>query len=336
MEKGWNGLPYRPISQFYQNYFGEKVYKIPLAIADDCPNRRGLKGMQTCIFCDEWGSAARSEAMHMEVRAQIIKYHELLRQKRKAKAFLAYFQAYTSTFLKLKTLQENLNTALSFDFIKGVVVGTRPDCLSAAVLDTWKSLANKSYVSIELGVQSFQDQQLSFLRRGHSAADSLQCIERIHSFGQGKLHLGIHLIFGLPGETDEDIIEAARTCNQLPILNVKLHHLHVLKNTPLAELYERGDFAPLDFLTYARRVSLFLQHLSPRIYVDRLAAYSSRWNELVAPAWTADKMQSHQGIIDFMRAEKHYQSRLYQTTNSQDIDLKSALARQASPSDLRI
>jgi uncharacterized protein len=335
MEKGWNGLPYRPISQFYQQYFGEKVYKIPLAVADDCPNRLGLKGMQTCIFCDEWGSAARAEALHMEIKDQIIKYHELLQRKRKARFFLAYFQAYTSTFLKLKSLQTQLQTALSFDFIKGIVVGTRPDCLSQGVLDTWKSVAEKSYVSIELGVQSFEDQQLEFLRRGHSAADSLKAIDRIHRSSE-KLHIGLHLIFGLPGETDEDIIKSAEICNGLPITNVKLHNLHVLKKTPLEDLYKQGQFAPIDFSTYARRTAVFLQHLSPRIYVDRLAAYSSRWDELVAPDWTANKMLSHQGIIDYMRQESFFQSRLYQTKDSQEKDLRTAIQWQASPTDLRV
>src|SRR3954462_6205817 len=98
MEKGWLGLPYRPISEFYQKRFGGKVYKIPVSVVDDCPNRRGLKGMQTCVFCDVWGSAARSESMTMGLREQIQKYQVEIGEKYKAQQFLVYFQAYTNTF----------------------------------------------------------------------------------------------------------------------------------------------------------------------------------------------------------------------------------------------
>src|SRR3954463_12240525 len=101
MEKGWRGLPYRPISQFYQKRFGSKVYKIPVSVVDDCPNRRGLKGMQTCVFCDVWGSAAQSESIQMELPAQIQKYREQIHNKYKANQFLVYFQAYTNTFTKV-------------------------------------------------------------------------------------------------------------------------------------------------------------------------------------------------------------------------------------------
>lgn len=329
MEKGWNGLPYMPISAHYQKTFQQKVYKIPVAIADDCPNRMGLKGMQTCVFCDEWGSAARSEALTMDLRSQIEKYHQHYVNKYKAKKFVAYFQAYTSTFLKLQSLKSQIETALSYDFIQGVVIGTRPDCISQGVLDYWNEVAKKYYVSIEFGVQSFNDQHLEFLRRGHSGADSVAAILKTAKASSQNLNLGAHLIFGLPNETDEDIVLAAESCNHLPIKSVKLHHLHVLKNTPLADLYAAGQFQPIDFPTYARRVRIFLEHLSPLIHIDRLAAYSSRWEELIAPDWTANKMMTHQHIIDEIRDKKSYQSRLYLPANNAESEAKTMLEKQS-------
>lgn len=177
MQKGWLGLPYRPISEFYQERFGGKVYKIPVTVVDDCPNRRGLKGMQTCVFCDVWGSAAKSESMTMGLRKQIEKYQQAIHAKYNPEKFLVYFQAYTNTFTKLDGLRINFETALSYPFVKGLVVGTRPDCLSKGVMDLWTEYHNKSFVAVELGVQTFDNKQLEFMRRGHTREQSLQAIE---------------------------------------------------------------------------------------------------------------------------------------------------------------
>ncbi len=327
MERGWLGLPYHTIAEHYAGLFGEKVYKIPVSVVDDCPNRRGLKGMQTCVFCDVWGSAANAESLSMELRSQIEKYHAHIAQKYKAKAFLVYFQAYTNTFTKVSALRHNFDVALSYPWVRGFTVGTRPDCLSKAVLDLWQEYHQKSFVAVELGVQSFDNEQLKFMRRGHTAEESIEAVHKIAE--KTSVDLGIHLIFGNPGETDEQIIRTAEIVNTLPITNVKLHNMHVLKNTPLEEIYHRGEFAPLEFEAYCARVELFLQHLSPRIALHRLAAYSSRWDELVAPEWTCNKMKTHQGIIDFLRASNSFQSQKYQPQSEVEMALQEKLRAKA-------
>lgn len=332
MEKGWNGLPFRPVSQHYQKLFGEKVYKIPVAIVEDCPNRMGLKGMVTCVFCDQYGSAARSSALEMDLDDQIRQFREIFLRKYKAKSYLVYFQAYTNTFTKLSTLRSNFDRALAHEGIRGFVLGTRPDCLSAAVLDLWNEYSLKAYVGVELGVQSFFEDDLLFMKRGHTAADSLTAIEKISK--KTAVDLGIHLIFGNPGETDERILETAKIVNDLPISNVKLHHLHVLKETTLQKIHAAGDFTPVDFETYARRVQIFLEHLSPRIFVHRLAAHSPRWDELIAPSWTADKMKTHQGLIDHLRAEGSYQSRSFKAQTERELNLQTSLREQALPASV--
>jgi hypothetical protein len=325
MEKGWLGLPYRPISEFYVERFGGKVYKIPVSVVDDCPNRRGLKGMQTCVFCDVWGSAAKSESATMGLRDQIEKYQAAIAKKYKAQNFLVYFQAYTNTFTKLDALRINFETALSYPLVRGLVVGTRPDCLSKGVLDLWNEYHAKSFVAVELGVQSFDNAQLEFMRRGHSREQSLKAIEKISR--ETQVDLGIHLMFGQPSETDEQIIETARICNELPITNIKLHNLHVLKETPLEQMFYRGEFTPIERDPYAERVQLFLEHLSPRIYVHRLAAFASRWEELVAPKWTSDKMGTHQFMIDFLRGRGSYQGKAldFARLSSQEQTLRETL-----------
>ncbi|HWU43666.1 MAG TPA: TIGR01212 family radical SAM protein [Bdellovibrio sp.] len=329
MEKGWLGLPYHTISEHYNQLFGEKVYKIPVTVVDDCPNRRGLKGMQTCVFCDVWGSAANAESLTMELRAQIEKYHEMIARKYKAKAFLIYFQAYTNTFTKVSALRHNFDVALSYPWVKGFTVGTRPDCLSKSVFDLWNEYHEKSFVAVEMGVQSFFNPQLEFMRRGHTAEAAIESLHKIAD--NTKVDLGIHLIFGNPNETDEDIVKTAEIVNTLPITNVKLHNMHVLKNTPLEEMYHRGEFQPIDRETYARRVEIFLQHLSPKFALHRLAAYSSRWDELVAPEWTKDKMGTHQYIIDQLRAKASYQSQLFCAGTPVEIQKQNLLAQKAQP-----
>jgi radical SAM protein (TIGR01212 family) len=329
MERNWLGLPYHTIAEHYNHLFGEKVYKIPVSVVDDCPNRRGLKGMQTCVFCDVWGSAANAESLSMELKAQIEKYHDHIAKKYKAKAFLVYFQAYTNTFTKVSALKHNFDVALSYPWVKGFTVGTRPDCLSPAVLNLWQEYHEKSFVAVELGVQSFFDDQLEFLRRGHTGKDSLAAIEKITK--NTNVDLGIHLIFGNPGETDQHIIETAKIVNDLPITNVKLHNLHVLKNTPLEGMYLRREFTPIDQETYAHRVRLFLQHLSPKFALHRLAAYSSRWDELVAPDWTKNKMGTHQYIIDQLRAQSAFQSEHFVATSETDLAAQDYLRKKSKP-----
>lgn len=317
------GLPYITISEHYQRRFGGKIYKIPVSVVDDCPNRRGLKGMQTCVFCDPWGSAARVETLTLPLREQIVKVRDLIAKKFKPQGYLVYFQAYTNTFTKVSALRANFETAMSFPEVRGLVVGTRPDCLSPAVFELWQEFHDKGFVAVEIGVQSFFDDQLQFLRRGHSGQDSIKALHKIAE--KTSVDLGIHLMFGQPGETDEQMIETAKICNDLPITNVKLHNLHVLKSTPLEEEFHAGRFSPIELETYARRVRIFLEHLSPRLAVHRLAAVSSRHEELIAPRWTSDKMGTHQRLIDELRRSQTWQSKSYLPRCDEDLELQNLL-----------
>lgn len=305
MEKGWSGLPYHSIAEHFKRIFNEKVYKIPVSVVDDCPNRMGLKGMKTCSFCDVWGSAADSNSFSMPLPQQLETYQQKIQKKYKAQKFLVYFQAYTNTFTKVSQLKSHFDLALQYPNVVGFVLGTRPDCISESVLQLWQEYCQKSFVAIELGVQSFVDSHLEFMQRGHSAEDSIKAIHKIAA--KTSVDLGIHLIFGSPFETNQQVIDAALRCNDLPITNVKLHNLHVLKNTALEKWFNEGTFTPISLDDYTQRVELFLSHLHPRIAVHRLAAYSSRWEELIAPRWTADKMGPHQHIVDHLRDRQVFQ-----------------------------
>lgn len=307
-------LPYNPISDYYKKIFGHKVFKVPVSIAEDCPNRAGIKGMKTCIFCDEHGSFAYPQNQKEELKKQIELHQAKVAQRFNAKHFLVYFQAYTTTFKQFKVIQDAFEVALSYPQTVGIVVGTRPDCLSDSLLDLWKHVSEQVFMGIELGVQSFDNKQLDWMRRGHSAEVSIAAVHKLAKRCP-QANLGIHLMFGWPGETLQDVQCAAEICNSLPINNVKLHNLHVLKNTPLEQMYGDGEFQPLEFEPYAEMVSHFLAHLRPDIYVHRLTAQSSNWSELVAPEWTRYKMASYQGVIDYMNTHEitqalHYKSKV--------------------------
>jgi uncharacterized protein len=315
----WDGKPYHPISLDYKSRFGGKVVKVPVSIAESCPNRDGLKGMKTCIFCDEHGSFAYKDSQSDDLKSQIELHRSKVTERFNAAKFLIYFQAYTTTFTALGRLKTGFDLALSYPDTVGLVVGTRPDCLSEAVIRTWKEYAEKTFVGIELGVQSFDDGQLEWMRRGHTGSQAIRGIERISKEAGPKVDLGIHLMFGWPTENDKQIVETARLCNSLPISNVKLHNLHVLDKTPLADMFRAGEFQPIELDLYAHRVALFLDHLDPRIAIHRLAALSNRWDELLAPEWVRHKMRSFQAMIDRINAAAAYQGRKFVKEDTSDL-----------------
>lgn len=312
----WQGRRYYPISQYFKNRFGEKTGKISVSVAERCPNRTSSlstnsgKTPEACIFCDEWGSAAYHLERDRDLVDQIQHNKKLVSRRLKNTKFLVYFQSYTNTLDKIATLQQRFATALAEEDVCGLVIGTRPDCLPERLFALLDEVSQKTYLMIELGVQSFFNDQLEFLKRGHTAEASIDAIQLLAK--RTHVDIGIHLMFGMPYETESRIIETAHIINRLPISNVKLHNLHVLKNTPLELIYHRGEFIPDELPEYAEKVILFLQHLSPQIAVQRLAALSNRWNELIAPAWTSQKMQPIEFIEGLMKERGIFQGDKYQ------------------------
>lgn len=306
----WLGLPYHSIGVHYKRTFGEKVYKIPVTTASTCPNRQGLRGMKTCNFCDVWGSAAYPDIQKQNLTAQIAESKRRVLSRVNAGQFLVYFQAYTTTFARVAELRLQIEEALKVSGVVGFVIGTRPDCVSDSLLELLNEYSCRVYVSVEFGVQTFDEAQLLWMRRGHSAQKSIQSILRMRA-ACPKVNIGIHLMFGLPNESDTDILHTAYQVNQLPIDNVKLHNLHVLINTPLADEFRAGLFTPLSREEYIKRATIFLQYLDPNIAVHRLAALSSRPEELIAPVWTSKKMESYQAMLDYMRSIKAYQGQFF-------------------------
>jgi len=305
----FEGRRYFPISQYFRHRFGERVAKISVSVAETCPNRSPNSTMEACIFCDDWGSAAYHHEKDRELLDQIRHNKKLVSRRLKSELFLVYFQSYTNTLDKVNILQQRFETALSEEYVRGLVVGTRPDCLPDRIFPLLNKVCETNYVLVEIGAQSFFNDQLEFLKRGHSAEKNIEAILKLNQ--KTQVDIGVHLIFGMPDETQERLIETARIINQLPVSNVKLHNLHVLSNTTLAEMYQRNEFVPDELDVYADKVILFLRHLAPNVAVQRLAAIANRWDELIAPKWTGQKM----GPLDFierkMKEAGYYQGDLF-------------------------
>lgn len=302
-------LRYHPLSRHYRRRFGCKVYKVAVSVAQSCPNREGLRGMTVCAFCDAWGSAAYEETAGLPLREQIRVNGRRVRERYKAGKLLVYFQAYTNTFARVTQLERWYKEALEEPGIAGIVVGTRPDCLPPRMIRMLAELARETYVSVELGLQTLDDRQLSFLSRGHDSACSLAALNALASYPD--IEVCAHLMFGLPGEDEEQMRDTARVLSGFALQGVKLHNLHVLKNTPLERLYREDRFRPIGLGEYAGRVRVFLEHLSPRVAVHRLHAVASRWDDVVAPAWVREKLRPARVILQELERADSWQGKYW-------------------------
>ena len=300
---------YYPVSAYYKRRFGCRVYKVSVSVAETCPNRAGINGAGVCVFCDEWGSAAYHRTAHLGLSEQFQKNSEQIRTHYKPDQFLVYFQAYTNTFARIGQLESQFEEALAQRDVIGLVVGTRPDCLPGGMMALLSRIAKRSYLSVELGLQTLDEEQLRFLSRGHDVACSLAALEKLSAYPD--IDVCVHLMFGLPGETDEQLRATAHHLSIRGVHGVKLHNLHVLRDTPLADMYTRGEFSPVTQEDYARKVGVFLENLSPNVVVHRLNAVANRWDDIVAPDWARSKMGTTQMIRDYLKKIDTWQGKFY-------------------------
>ena len=292
-----------PYSRYLLETFGGKTYKIVVSSRLTCPTRDGSLAKAGCAFCDVRGSSSYfgKQGRGADVRSQIEKRLPQVRERFGASRFLAYFQSYTNTYADVEYLRGLYAEALSVPEIAGLCIGTRPDCLPDEVLDLLEEIARKSYVSLELGVQSFEDPSLLWLDRGHDAACSIDALKRLRERAP-HVHVRVHLMFGQPTDSPAGAREAARLLNESGARGVKLHQLMVLEHTELARRFREEPFPTLSIEQYSAIVHEFLTHLSPSIYVERLCATASHSDECLAPEWSRERWMPHNEIRKFLEA----------------------------------
>ena len=269
---------YRMISAFYKERYGEKAYKIPVALPLTCPNRDGSAGVGGCTFCGEIGAGYENRPASMTVKQQIDETVVHIAKKYKAYKYIPYFQNFSNTYLPPEKFRQYVEAAC-LEHVVGIAIATRPDCVHDAYLDILKDIQNKYGIDIyvELGLQSVNYHTLQKVNRGHTMAEFIDAVLRIKRYG---FEVCAHMILNLPWDTMDDVIEGAKTLSALQVDQVKLHALYLVKNTKMAHDYETGEFTLISAEEYARRVVEFLRYLDPKIVLQRLVGRAPEENTI--------------------------------------------------------
>ena len=277
---------YKTFNDELRTLFGVRVRRISIDAGFTCPNRDGTVATGGCSFCGDRGSAAVGVPVHLPVEQQLQKSKEYLVRKFRAERFLAYFQAYTNTYAELPLLKELYGIPLADPDFVGLIIGTRPDCLSDELLEYLSELSSRTYLWLELGMQTMHDRTLRAINRGHDYACFVGAVSRCKALG---LRVCAHLILCLPGESREEMLQSVTELNRLGMDGVKLHHLHVLKGSRYEQEYHAGKLPLLERDEYVQLVSDALEFLDPSIIVHRLMGDGR--SELVAPDWSRRKLE---------------------------------------------
>ena len=284
MDKGF----FYSANEYYKELFGCKVYKIALNLGTTCPTRDGTKDRRGCIFCSNAGSGDFAFSDLERAKSLVSK-----KIKSGEKKYLAYFQSFTNTYGKTpeeeKKLVEKYKAVLEDKEIVGIVIGTRPDSISDWILAEIGKIAEKHYVSIELGFQTSNVKTSEYIRRHFSNQDYFDAIKRIKATNQ-NIHVVTHLIFGLPFETEADMLDSVKTAIKAQTDGIKIALLHVLKNTDLATDFENHTFSVMDKEEYFEILGKALSIIPKNIVIHRLTGDGPK-NQLIAPLWTANKKE---------------------------------------------
>ena len=283
--KDWLGKPYYSLNAFLHQRFGEKLYKVSLDEGMTCPNRDGTLGSRGCIFCSAGGSGDFAGDRSLSITDQIEEQICTIRSKRPVDHFIAYFQAYTNTYAPLSHLRRIYMEAAGYPAISAISIGTRPDCLAPEVLELLSEVNRIKPIWVELGLQTIHDETAHYIRRGYDLPCFIQAVSNLQAL---DLDIIVHLILGLPGETEKDIQESIKFMNTLPITGIKLQLLHVLEDTDLADEYRQGKFHTLTQQQYVDLIITCLEHLRPDIVIHRLTGDGPK-NMLIAPKWSSAK-----------------------------------------------
>ena len=278
---------YNAFSEELKRTFGCRVHRISIDAGFTCPNRDGSVGTDGCIYCGGAGSGSFGILRGVQVAEQLAEGKEVMVRKYKASKFIAYFQAYSNTYAPVDLLRILYDEALAVPDVVGLIVGTRPDCLPPHTLDLLAEYAGKTWFWLELGLQSPLDRTLKLLNRGH---DYNRFASAVGACRERGIRVCAHIILGLPGETRAEMLATAETLNGLGVEGVKIHLLHVMRDTPLAALYHKGEVRLLQRDDYVGLVCDFLERLDPRISIQRLTGDGGR-EHLVAPLWSLAKFE---------------------------------------------
>jgi len=278
---------YHTFNEHLRERFGGKIFKVSLNAGFTCPNRDGTLGWDGCIYCSERGSGDFAGEQGLSIHDQFIEVTKRMKKKWPSAHYIAYFQAYTNTYASVERLREVYEESLAEENVVGLSISTRPDCLPGEVLDYLEELNQRTYLWVELGLQSIHDRTMEWIARGHNYVQFLEGLELLCSRG---IRVCAHIILGLPGETKTEMMETAQAVARMPLQGIKIHLLHVLRGTPLAAIYQ-GD--PFDLMTKEDYVSLvvdILEIIPSEMIVHRLTGDGPP-DDLIGPLWSRKKWE---------------------------------------------
>jgi radical SAM protein (TIGR01212 family) len=308
-DRRFNAFP-----NYFRKVLGSRVQKVSIDAGFTCPNRDGTRGSGGCTYCFNKAfnpSYCSPEKPISDQIAEGIDFHR--KRYRDADSYLAYFQAYSNTYAPAAALSKMYNEALSHSNIKGLVIGTRPDCLNDEILDLLAGFSGRCYVSVEFGIESCYDTTLRRINRGHTFREAVEALEA--ATGRG-LNTGAHFIFGLPGETKEDMLNEAGIISELPVKTVKFHQLQIIKGTAMEKEYRDnpGDFADFTWEEYLGFITEFLERLNPDIIVERFTGEAPPRFLATAP-WGKKRTDQLVKLVEKRLEELDtWQGRLYKKT----------------------
>lgn len=300
----WNDKRYHTLDYELKKIFGEKAIKLSIDGNFTCPNRDGTIGYNGCIFCSDRGSGDFTER-GKSIRSQIVEQKQFMSKKWKSNTYIAYFQNYTNTYDTVDNLRKKFYEALSCENIKGIAIATRPDCISDEIAALLSELNETTFLWVELGLQSIYDKTAEFIRRGYSLDAFINSVEILKS---NKIKTVVHLIMGLPGETTSQMLNSVKYISRLNVWGLKIHMLHIIKNTDLALYYKENPFRLLTYEEYVNLICDSLELLNKDIVVHRLTGDGKK-TDLIEPIWTLNKLKVLSDIDKTLKNRGSFQGR---------------------------
>lgn len=299
----WNEKRYHTLNYELKKIFGEKTIKLSIDGNFTCPNRDGKIGSRGCIFCSSRGSGDFNSDNSKSISIQIEEQKKIMSKKWKSNTYIAYFQNYTNTYDSVENLRIKFYTALSCSNIKGLAIATRPDCIDENILELLEELNTKTFLWIELGLQTIHDNTAKFIRRGYMLETYNKTVRMLK---KKNIRTVTHLIFGLPFETANDILASVKYVSDQNIWGIKIHMLHILKNTDLSIYYNTNPFHILTRDEYVKLVCDALEILNKNIVIHRITGDGKK-SDLIEPLWSLNKLKVLSEIDREMKARGSYQ-----------------------------
>lgn len=306
-----NEKHYVTLNNYLKSIYNKKVFKISLNGNFSCPNRDGKISHNGCIFCSEKGSGDFAGEKNLPIKEQFYEIVNKMEQKWHDGYYIAYFQANTNTYDTLENLKKRYNEIINDgilldDKIKILSIATRPDCINVEIVSYLANINKTLPVWIELGFQTMHHKTAILINRGYFNDTFIDAVNLLSKYNLTTI---VHIINGLPGESFDDMIDTAKYLNKLPIQGIKIHMLHIMKNTPLEDYYKETNFNVLTLEEYVKIVSTQLQHLNDNIVIHRVTGDSPE-ELLIEPKWTLKKFIVINEIDKYMRANNIYQGDL--------------------------